>query len=208
MDILNQLTEHFRKFPGIGPRQAKRFAYFLFKQDPEIRHALAQAIQSIENEIHTCEMCFRYFTSDSRRSPLCNICKNDTRDHSTLMVVAHDIDCENIEKSGSYNGYYFILGGIVPILENEPTKRVRATQLFSRVEKDASAGTLKEVILALNPNPDGENTQDYISQLLSPIRDSHSISISTLGRGLSTGLELEYSDSDTIKNSLKNRSRN
>lgn len=210
MDILHTLTEQFKRFPGIGPRQAKRFAYFLFQMDQAGRETLADNIRSIAKSIRMCEMCARYFAANlsSRNSgTLCTICENPERDRGTLMVVSYDIDCENIERSGSYRGYYFILGGVIPILEKNPEQKVRLAPLMSRIEKEAHAGSLKEVILALNPTPDGENTQDWLTEALAPLKEAHSFVISTLGRGLSTGLELEYSDSDTITNSLKNRSK-
>jgi len=116
------------------------------------------------------------------------------------MLVSHDVDFENIEKTKSYTGYYFILGGHIPILEKTPEKRIRQKELLDMVEKRIKNG-LSEIIIALNYNPEGENTLTYLRELLSPF----SIKISTLGRGLSTGTELEYSDSDTIKNALKNR---
>lgn len=121
------------------------------------------------------------------------------------MIVSHDVDFENIEKTGSYNGYYFILGGTVPILEKNPEKRIRQKELFETIENKITRLNLVEIIIALNYNPEGENTLTYISQILRPICEKNGVKISTLGRGLSTGTELEYSDSDTIKNALKNR---
>jgi len=120
------------------------------------------------------------------------------------MLVSHDVDFENIEKTHFYNGYYFILGGTVPILEKIPEKRIRQKDLLAVLEKKAKDG-LSEIIIALNYNPEGENTLNYLSEILKPFADKNNVKISTLGRGLSTGTELEYSDSDTIKNALKNR---
>jgi recombination protein RecR len=120
------------------------------------------------------------------------------------MIVSHDVDFENIERTGSFRGYYFILGGTVPILEKEPTKRIRQKELLEIIDKKINNG-LSEIIIALNYNPEGENTLAYLSQILRPFCEKHGVKISTLGRGLSTGTELEYSDTDTIKNALKNR---
>lgn len=120
------------------------------------------------------------------------------------MIVSRDADFETIEKSHYYNGFYFILGGSVPILEKEPDKKIRSKELLDILKKRATSG-LKEVIIATNLNPEGENTADYITKIISPISKEFNIKTSTLGRGLSTGTELEYSDSDTIKNALKNR---
>jgi len=133
------------------------------------------------------------------------------------MIVSNDVDFENIEKTKFYNGYYFILGGSVPILEKNPDKKIRQIELLEEVDKKIKKG-LSEIIIALNYNPEGENTLSYLKELLKPYTPeqnpaSHkamqgkvgTLKISTLGRGLSTGTELEYSDGDTIKNALKNR---
>lgn len=121
------------------------------------------------------------------------------------MIVSHDVDFENIEKTKFYNGYYFILGGTIPILDKNPESRIRQKELLNAISKRLRDG-LEEVIIALNYNPEGENTFSYLHDLLSKIPfDSNKIRISTLGRGLSTGTELEYSDTETIKNALKNR---
>ena len=117
------------------------------------------------------------------------------------MIVERDADFENIEKSKIYDGKYFILGGKVPILEKNPENRIRVAELKERMEDE----NIKEIILALPVNPDGENTERYVRELLSPIAEQNSIKISILGRGLSTGIELEYPDSDTLKNAFKNR---
>ena len=117
------------------------------------------------------------------------------------MVVERDADFENIEKSGAFGGKYFILGGKVPILEKNPEQKIRVTELKERVQDK----NLKEIVLALSVSPDGENTEKYVRELLSPIVEKKKIKISTLGRGLSTGIELEYPDSETLKNAFKNR---
>ncbi|NQV88046.1 MAG: toprim domain-containing protein [Parcubacteria group bacterium] len=132
------------------------------------------------------------------------------------MVISRDVDFENIEKTHSYNGLYFVLGGSIPILEKEPETRIRQKELLLLVEslkskvhkveghENQNRG-LKEVILATNLNPEGENTAEYIEKILAPLAQSKGFKISHLGKGLSTGTELEYSDTDTIKNALKNR---
>jgi recombination protein RecR len=118
------------------------------------------------------------------------------------MVVARDSDFESVEKSGAYKGLYFILGGTIPIMDKEPEKRIRLELLLKRV---ASQADLKEVILSLNTTPDGENTADIVKEALQKVLSGNGVKISILGRGLSTGSELEYADSDTIKNALQNR---
>jgi len=119
------------------------------------------------------------------------------------MVVPRDADFEVVEKSGSYNGYYFVLGGTVPILEKEPEKRVRIKELEVRIKNDKN---IKEIILAMNANLDGENTAEYLKNELSPHLES-SVLITVLGRGLSTGSELEYADPETLKNAFLHRTK-
>lgn len=122
------------------------------------------------------------------------------------MVVESDSDMHAIERAGIYNGFYFVLGGLAPLIESKETKKLRGNALKKLVEERAEADGLKEIILGFSVNPDGENTARYITQLLRDSIDTYAISISALGRGLSTGSELEYADSETIKNALKNRS--
>jgi recombination protein RecR len=118
------------------------------------------------------------------------------------MIVQRDIDLESVEKNGGYNGIYFVLGGTVPILEKEPEKRIRVKELIEFISKKSSE--LKEVILGTSANPEGENTADFIRKTLMPLLKK-SVIISMLGKGLSTGTELEYTDPETLKNALKNR---
>ena len=122
-----------------------------------------------------------------------------------LMIVPRDIDFEAVERSGSYKGYYFILGGVVPILEKEPEKRIRIKELESRLRREATDGQarIKEVILAMNANLDGENTAEFIKQKYQGLP----LIFSTLGRGLSTGAELEYADPETLKNAFLHRTK-
>lgn len=202
MDNTQRLIELFKEFPGIGPRQAKRFVYFLLNRNPGYASDLAKLIADVRSTVHSCDTCFRFFPNGT--STTCPVCRDSTRDKTSLMLVSHDVDFENIEKTKFYNGYYFILGGNIPILEKSPEKRIRQRELLNTIEKRAKEG-LSEIIIALNYNPEGENTLSYLTDILKPLADKHDIKISTLGRGLSTGTELEYSDSDTIKNALKNR---
>ena len=202
MENTERLIELFKEFPGIGPRQAKRFVYFLLNRNPAYANDLAKLISDVRSNVHSCQSCFRFFPNG--KSKLCPVCNDETRDKTLLMLVSHDVDFENIEKTHFYNGYYFILGGHIPILEKNPEKRIRQKELLQIVEKRIKDG-LKEIVLALNYNPEGENTSSYLRELLSKSVFDSKVKISTLGRGLSTGTELEYSDSDTIKNALKNR---
>ena len=209
MDKINRLSHLFSEFPGIGPRQAKRFVYFLLARNPEFLNEITELISNLKKEIKSCEDCSRFFQKDHTPSSLCEICGDKNRNKSKLMIVSHDIDLETVEKSGSYNGIYFVLGGSIPILDKNPENKIRLKQLVNfignRTAEDEGKEKISEIILGLNANPAGEHTAEFLKNILSSLASKHSVKISTLGRGLSTGTELEYSDSETIKNALKNR---
>lgn len=204
MNSIDKLSEIFVRFPGIGPRQAKRFVYFLLSRNGNYTDELTKAIKNLKKEIAQCTHCMRFYANPpaggGHHSNLCLICADDTRDSSMLMIVPRDIDFEAIERSGSYNGYYFILGGVVPILEKEPDKRIRSKELEIRIKKDKN---IKEIILAMNANIDGENTTEFIKQKY----HDFPVTFSILGRGLSTGAELEYADPETLKNAFLHRTK-
>ncbi|MEK7531341.1 MAG: toprim domain-containing protein [Patescibacteria group bacterium] len=206
MNAIEKLTEKFRDFPGIGPRQAKRFVYFLLSRHGGYLDEISTLIKDVKKEISQCPECFRL--SPKRNGNSCSICFDTSRDNSLLAIVEKDIDLENIERSGAYRGRYFVLGDALPILEKNPEKRIRSTELFSRISTLSEKGTLKEVILALSANAEGENTDIYIKNLLRPLQEKHPFVISVLGRGLSTGSEVEYADSDTLKNAFLHRDGN
>ncbi len=204
-DNLHKLTEYFTKFPGIGPRQAKRFVYFLLSRDGQFIEGITHAILDAKKDTTQCSLCFRFYSSPTvEGAPICDICGSPNTNKDTLMIVEKDVDLENIRKTGVFNGNFFVLGGSVPILDKKPVEKIRAKELFTRVQNGAK-DELKEVILALSVNPEGENTIQYLTKILESLAEKYSLKISTLGRGLSTGTELEYSDSDTLENALKNR---
>lgn len=203
MNSFNKLVEIFSDFPGIGPRQAKRFVYFLLTKSPSYTKELIASLETLRASIQTCSYCFHLFTKNGGSGTLCPICSDKNRDVSQLAIVSRDSDLESLEKSGSYNGLYFVLGGIVPILEADPESKIRSRELVAQLDTRMKAG-LKEVILALNANADGENTAQFVSKVLLPAREK-GITVTVLGRGLSTGTELEYSDADTLRNALSNR---
>lgn len=196
--MLEKLAEYFLKFPGIGQRQAKRFAYFLAGQNKDFLKEFAGAVLETKERIKQCDSCYRFFDSITVAES-CNICSNLNRDKNILMVVEKDVDLENIEKSGVFNGKYFILGGVLPLTngKNPPSGELRLKELFEKIKK----GQLKEIILALSATIEGENTSRYIEKILEPLK----VKITRLGRGLSTGTELEFIDSETMNNALKNR---
>lgn len=204
MDTFNKLADLFRHFPGIGPRQAKRFVFFLLSRDKAFLEELTKLIAALQKEIIQCPECFRFFQKS--KSNQCRICADQSRTVSELMIVAKDVELDAMEKSGTFHGRYFVLGGTIPLVERKTAEKLRLKELAARVAKETKNRTLQEVILALSANPDGEHTADVLRSELSPIASKNGIKISTLGRGLSTGSELEYADSETIKSALKNRS--
>lgn len=204
MEPLHRLEEIFAHFPGIGPRQARRFVYYLLNKSPSFIAEFTKLVEEVKRSTSECENCHRIFVlrnpKGELKGGLCNICSDSSRDSSILMVVARDSDFESIEKSGAYRGLYFILGGTVPILDKEPEKRIRLKALLERIQP----ASFKEIILSLNTTPDGEHTGEIIKSALSGVLPSTKVTI--LGRGLSTGAELEYVDGETIKSALRNRS--
>jgi len=204
MDHLNRLHDLFKQFPGIGPRQAKRFVYFLLNTSDAYRELLAKEITELASRVTVCNSCFRYFDSKGLDKHLCAVCSDESRDHESLMVVAKDVDLDVVEKSRSYRGYYFVLGSTLSLIEKEPETKIRTQELVLIIEKYVKKG-LKEIILALSLNAEGENTREFVENYIGPVVKAHGIKVSILGRGLSTGTELEYSDAETIKNALLGR---
>ncbi len=215
MDSLRRLEEIFAHFPGIGPRQARRFVHYLQGRPTTQVSEIARLINEVKANTTECSQCHRYFIGkESGQKNICAICANADRDQTTLMIVARDSDLESVEKSGAYKGLYFVLGGTVPILDKEPEKKVRLRTLLEYVSKATDINTacvsLNEIILSLNTTPDGDHTanivRDAIKKILAnSVGDSNAPKITILGRGLSTGAELEYADGETIRNALGNR---
>ena len=202
MDSVEKLTEIFKEFPGIGERQAKRFVYFLMFRNGEYSANLSKLILELKKEVSQCKECFKFFLTNKTKKNICEICNNTHTDPTLLMVVEKDSDLESVQKSRIYHGKYFILGGLVPIVEKNTKSKVRIEELKQRIKNNT---TLKEIILAFSLSPQGDHTDQYVREQLKEIVDKLDIKVSSLGRGLSTGTELEYSDNDTLKNALKNR---
>ena len=200
MDVVEKLAQIFKEFPGIGERQAKRFVYFLMAKTPAYSENLSGLILELKKDVAQCSECFRFFIK-RKGEKICNLCSSQNIDSSVLLVVEKDSDLESVRKSGVYNGKYFIFGGLVPIIEKNTKSYVRIEELKQRLKNNGA----KEVILAFSLNPQGNHTDSYVRSELKNIAEEKGIKISSLGRGLSTGTELEYSDNDTLKNALKNR---
>ncbi len=211
MNDKDKLAELFRKFPGIGPRQAKRMVYHLLTEEKDVVKDISKLIASIQENIQICELCFRYFEKNKNNSnKVCSTCLDPHRDQSTMMIVSRDVDFETIEKSGVYKGVYFVLGGTIPFLSKNPTGNIRLKELVKVTLPNRLVGGLKEIILALNANPEGENTANIVESKIKEIGQANSnssgqVKITKLGRGFSTGTEVEYSDKETLKNAISSR---
>lgn len=203
MSPFDKLVVYFEKFPGVGLRQARRFAFHVLTLKSEQTAELSELISSLNKAMTECHSCHRFFSTNYNNN-LCSICADKNRDLSKLLIVASDGDIQAIEKSGVYEGVYFVLGGTVPLISKDVDQRLRSGALKALVSEKINHGTL-EVILGFAINPDGENTGRYVESLLGDFTDSGKIKISHLGRGLSTGSELEYADSETIRSALRNR---
>ncbi|MDQ3075670.1 MAG: toprim domain-containing protein [bacterium] len=202
MDTIDKLTEVFKEFPGIGERQARRFVYFLMSKNGEYSGNLVKLVQEIKKEVSQCRECFRFYMLVKGKNSICEICSNPATDSETLMVIEKDSDLESVKKSRVYQGKYFVLGGLVPVVEKNTKVYVRVNELTDRIRNSTQ---LQEIILAFSLSPIGDHTDFYIRNQIKEIAERNNIKISSLGRGLSTGTELEYSDNETLKNALKNR---
>lgn len=195
MDRVEELSRAFERFPGIGPRQAKRFVYYLLARAPGDRAKLAELIARVNEDVQQCRQCYRFW---SGKGDACTYCSDTSRDDSLLMLVEKDQDLLAMERSGGYKGRYFVLGGALTL---SGKGAVRERELIARVERAKDA--LQEIVFALSATSEGEHTAEHIHALLEPLRGH--IKLTTLGRGLATGIELEYADSPTLSAALQNR---
>jgi recombination protein RecR len=203
MNPIEKLTVAFEKFPGIGPRQARRFVQYLLSERQSARSDLADAIKKLGAETALCKKCFRWFVKNGNPD-LCAICASTNRDASLLFVVEKEADIETVEKS-RFRGLYFVLSGTIPLAAEEIEKYIRVRELVARVESDATSGILKELILGLSATTEGDHTRLILQEKIRPAADGLNFKITSLGRGLSTGSELEYADPETIANALSSR---
>lgn len=196
MDRVDELARAFERFPGIGPRQAKRFVYHLLSSAAGDRARLADLITRVGSDVKQCAECLRFW---SGAGMVCTYCSDMSRSDSQLMLVERDQDLLAMERSGSYKGRYFVLGGTLTL---SGKGAIRERELVERVERRSTNG-LSEIILALSATSEGEHTSEHIRSLLQPLRGH--VQFFVLGRGLSTGSELEYADKETLSEALQNR---
>lgn len=196
-DRIEDLTRALTRLPGIGPRQAKRFVYYLLAAPQSERNQLAQLITQLATDIRQCTLCMRF--APTNHDSLCNYCADTARDNGMLMLVEKDQDVTAVERAGTYRGRYFVLGGVLTL---SGKGAIRERDLIRVVETRANNG-LREIVLALSATSEGEHTADRVREILTPLRGP--LTLSELGRGLATGSELEYADSATLSAALRNR---
>ena len=195
MDDIDTLARLFERFPGIGPRQAKRFVYALLRSDAGYRNELAERIAKISRGVSRCSTCGRFMTS--QRGAECSICADSARNHTQVMILLKDADIESFESAGVYQGTYLILGTLAQLTEDTLSSQLKAILQKRFTTKQP----VSEVILALPVTTDGEHTATLIHQALTDLLGA-TTTITTLGRGLSTGSELEYADPQTLRNAF------
>lgn len=189
---IQNLIEEFSKLPGIGPRTAARFAFNLLRRSDQDLELLSRVITNLKKETKICKNCFNISEKD-----LCEFCLNDKRDRSMVCVVEEAINIPAIENTKQYSGLYHVLGGVIKPNEGVGPDNLKIKELFGRIK----TGGIKEIIIATNPNTEGETTALYLARLLKP----HNLKITRLARGLSTGSDLEYADEMTISSALAGR---
>ncbi|OGZ61791.1 MAG: recombination protein RecR [Candidatus Spechtbacteria bacterium RIFCSPLOWO2_12_FULL_38_22] len=194
---LQQLQKFFEKFPGIGPRQASRFVFFLSKQPKEYIESFIQSLQSMSTEVKLCSNCN---LPGLKKNNLCTICSDSRRDKKTIYVVEKEGDALNLEKTNIHNGVYFVLGKNISPVEKTQSAKEQVKNLVKKLKRE----TNPEVILALNNTREGNFTAMYIKEMFKE-NELNNVTLTSLGRGLSTGSELEYADEETLRNALKNR---
>ncbi len=196
---IQKLIEYFAHLPGIGPRAAGRFVFALLKEDPEFLKEFGAALSNLNAAVGTCAQCFK--TIEAGNGTLCVFCSNKNRNPALIMVLEKESDLLMVEKSGSYQGLYHILGGTISPLDSASSKKLTVKQLYDRVQAQKAKTPELEIILATNPTPEGDSTANYVERTLEPLQAT----ITRLGRGITAGSELEYIDETTIMNALKNR---
>ncbi len=191
---IEELLPYFRLLPGVGPKTAMRYAMALLQQDQDTLARMSGAITRLKDAIRYCTICWNF----SLKSP-CDICSDPERDHNTICVVAKPQDMYAVENSGAYRGIYHILHGTLSPLEGITPDAIKCKELELRIAD--STNTVREIILALNPDMEGETTSLYLMRTLN--RDH--IKITRLGRGLPTGGDVEYADELTLASALEGR---
>lgn len=188
------LVDELAKLPGIGPKTAQRLAFFILKMEPEDARRLAHAITEMKDKIRFCSSCFNVSTAE-----LCEYCSDDRRDPRLVCVVEEARDIVAVEKTGEFKGRYHVLGGAISPIDGIGPDDLHISELLGRISEDE----IKEVIVATNPNVEGDATAIYLHRLLSPL----GVEVSRIASGLPVGGDLEYADEVSLGRALEGRRR-
>ena len=189
---LQRLLDELGRLPGIGPKSAQLIAYHLLEADPEEARRLADAIIEVKRQVHFCPVCFSYATRDT-----CDICADRSRDRATICVVSEPRDVTAIERTGVYHGLYHVLGGVISPMDKIGPEQLHVRELLGRL----ASGEVQEVILATNPDVEGETTATYLSRIMRPL----GVTTTRLASGLPVGGDLEYADEVTLGRAIEAR---
>ncbi len=190
---VTRLIEEFHRLPGIGPKTAQRLTFHLLRAPKENAQALAEALTHLKENIVTCSIC----TNIAEQNP-CAICRDEARDRSIVCVVEEPLDVLAIERTREYHGLYHVLHGAISPVEGIGPEDLRVGELLLRVRQDAG---IKEIVLATNPNLEGEATAMYLERLIKPLQ----IKMTRIARGLPVGGDLEYADEVTLTRAMEGR---
>jgi recombination protein RecR len=189
---LQAVIDEFNKFPGIGKKTAQRLTLFLLRSNREDFDRFIASMQALKDKIHHCPVCFNFTEFE-----VCEICSSTKRDRTKICVVEDASDIMAIEKSNEYRGLYHVLGGVISPLNGVQPEDLKVKELLLRLREDE----VKEIIMAVNPDTEGEATALYILKLLKPM----GISVSRLARGIPVGGDLEFTDEATIGRAVIDR---
>lgn len=190
------LIEEFAKLPGIGPKTAQRLTFFILRSPADQARRLAEAVLRVKESIIQCSTCFNITEADP-----CPVCSNPARDRGVICVVEEPLDVLALEKTGAYKGLYHVLHGALSPIEGISAKDLRIDELVARVRRSGESEPVREVILATNPNYEGDYTVAYIAPMLA----GTGVKVTRLARGLPIGGDLEYADEGTLGRALEGR---
>lgn len=192
-----RLIEELAKLPGIGPKSAQRLAFHILKTDSEETKKLAEAILQVKEKIKFCKACFNVTDQE-----LCEYCRDSKRDGSVICVVEEPRDIVALEKTREFKGRYHVLQGAISPIEGVGPEDIKVRELLDRLKGEAQAEQrVKEIILATNPNIEGEATAMYIAKLVKPL----GVKVTRIASGLPVGGDLEYADEVTLGRALEGR---
>ncbi len=202
------LINLFKRLPGIGPRQASRCVDFLRRANNDFGTSFVELTKLVRDQTVTCPHCQRLFSKlEHVDVELCRICHNPHRIDTNLLVVQQDIDVDQFEKTGTYEGRYFVLGGVIPAGKKDQARHyINIEKLQERIKKTLEQDDIEnmEIIFALHATPEADKTTVFLQETLSD-QFPHKLAFTKLARGLSTGTEIEYADPQTLIDALSGR---